>query len=61
MKPIEERLRGLAAGEPLPPNTKEFATVQVPVGWLVEAIGVIEQYRRKVDGEERYMPSNLWY
>lgn len=65
MRPIEERLRDLVRGEPLPANTRDFATVMVPVGWLMEAVGVIEQYRREDDEHDehecRTLPSNLWY
>lgn len=46
----------------MPPNTRDFATVRVPVGWLTEAISVIEQYRREDENYKgKTLPSNLWY
>lgn len=60
MKPIEERLRDIVAGKPLPENTRPEAVVEVPAGWLIEAVGTIERSRPENQGCKK-RPSNLWY
>jgi hypothetical protein len=60
MKSIEERLRGIIAGEPLPENMHREAIVEVPAVWLMEAVGEIERSRPENRGC-KYLPSNLWY
>lgn len=61
MQFIEDRLRSLLGGDPIPANTREFATVRVPAGWLMEAVETIERLREEEDGRRRMLPSNLWY
>lgn len=60
MKPIEERLRELVVGKPIPANIPSETVIKVPAGWIMEAVGAIERSLPKNQGCKK-RPSNLWY